>query len=127
MRPRSIIGRPLTLRQRVFDRDRGVCELCGLRTQALARWGFERSTWNDSARGRWSQNFRRWERRMIRLGRFLHHAPEQRVNLWDADHIHARADGGPDLLSNLRTVCWWCHDRRSIGQNEQRRELVRAV
>jgi 5-methylcytosine-specific restriction endonuclease McrA len=105
--------RGLTLRQRVFDRDRGVCAACGLRTQKLARLRLERP-----------DVFAAWERRMIARGRFAVSIPAHRKTLWDADHIHGKADGGPDLLSNLRTLCHWCHVRRTAVQQAVRRAFA---
>ena len=103
----------LTLRQRVFDRDRGRCAACGLRTTKLARFRRE-----DPAA------FAKWEARMIRRGRFAHAIPSHRLTLWDADHIVGRADGGPDTLENLRTLCWWDHVRRTTVQQAARRAFV---
>jgi 5-methylcytosine-specific restriction protein A len=86
---------PGHLRERVFERDRGICALCGadciaalrhikkLRGAARAR---ALSEWN--ARGRKS--------------------------LWDADHILPVAEGGGECdLSNLRTLCLKCHRART--------------
>lgn len=106
----------LTLRQRVFDRDRGRCVACGLRTQAIARLRRERP-----------EVFARWQRRMIARGRFGYELPAGRVTLWDADHIEARADGGGNALANLRTLCWWCHQRRSAVQGAARRARGAAL
>jgi len=80
---------PGYLREKVFERDRGVCALCGLDTEALrkhkrkldyaARRGFERE---------WGA----------------------RRHLWDADHIVPVAEGGGECdLSNMRTLCLKCH------------------
>jgi hypothetical protein len=94
------------LRDCVFERDRGVCALCGIdsvrawnhlrrqrgaaRQRALAAWGLPRMT---------------------------------RRSLWDADHIRPVALGGGDCdLSNLRTLCLKCH--RSVTEG-LRRELTR--
>jgi len=32
-------------------------------------------------------------------------------------HIHLRSQGGPDLVDNLLTLCWQCHDEvHRMGQ-----------
>jgi hypothetical protein len=118
----------LTLRQRVFDRDRGVCSACGLRTQAIAKWGFEVQglQFRGQTLGVWTPKFRKWERRMIKRGRFSHRLPEHRITIWDADHILARVDGGSDRLENLRTLCWWHHDQRT-GVQAGARAVARAA
>lgn len=40
-----------------------------------------------------------------------------------ADHVHARAEGGLDVLANLRTLCVSCHGVKSEG--ERRRGVER--
>ena len=85
---------PGHLRERVLERDRGVCASCSLdcvaeynrirrmrglrRTEALAAWN---------------------------MGK--------RKSLWEADHIIAVKEGGGECeLSNLRTLCLKCHRAR---------------
>jgi len=82
---------PGHLRKRVFERDHGVCALCGIncvrewrhikrlrggaRLKAIAEWGLRR-----------------------------------RNSLWDADHIRPVAEGGGECdLENMRTLCLKCH------------------
>jgi 5-methylcytosine-specific restriction endonuclease McrA len=84
---------PGYLRERVFERDRGVCAACGIdtafewkrlrrsrgveRARLLAEWGLTRMT---------------------------------RRSLWDADHILPVVEGGGECsLDNLRTLCLRCH------------------
>lgn len=86
---------PGYLREQVFLRDRGVCALCGLDTEALrknkrkldyaARCGFEKE---------WGL----------------------RRHLWDADHIVPVAEGGGECdLANLRTLCLKCHQEMTTA------------
>ncbi|HEY7305814.1 MAG TPA: HNH endonuclease signature motif containing protein [Bryobacteraceae bacterium] len=87
---------PGHLRERVLERDRGVCAACGLdclaefrrirrlrgasRVKALSDWG---------SRGRKS--------------------------LWDADHIVPVVEGGGECdLANMQTLCLKCHRIRTI-------------
>jgi 5-methylcytosine-specific restriction endonuclease McrA len=82
---------PGHLRERILERDRGICAICGLncisefrhikrlrgsaRSKAIAEWGL---------RGRKS--------------------------IWDADHITPVVEGGGECdLSNIRTLCLRCH------------------
>jgi 5-methylcytosine-specific restriction endonuclease McrA len=58
---------------------------------------------------------------MCARGRFSYVVPAHRLTLWDADHIIGRAEGGSNRLENLRTLCTWCHVRRSVVQGEARR------
>ncbi|MGI8962609.1 MAG: HNH endonuclease [Bryobacteraceae bacterium] len=96
---------PGHLREKVLERDRGVCALCGLnciaerhrikrlrgaaRSKAVAEWGFRR-----------------------------------RKSIWDADHIIPVVEGGGECdLSNMRTLCLKCHRKHTA---ELRERLYRA-
>jgi len=83
---------PGYLREQVFARDRGICKSCGLDT---------------------IQFYRRFQRLAARKRNFLRRRldlPNSRRSFWDADHIVAVAEGGGECdLSNIRTLCCWCH------------------
>ena len=84
---------PGYLREKVFDRDHGVCAACGIDTVALR--GDLRKL--DYAARR--QFLKTWR---LREG--------SRKSLWDADHILPVAEGGGQCdLSNMRTLCLKCH------------------
>jgi hypothetical protein len=73
----------------VFARDRGVCALCGLDTEALRK---DKRKLDWAARRRFEQDW------------------GGRRNLWDADHIVPVAEGGGECdLGNMRTLCLKCH------------------
>lgn len=95
---------PGHLRERVLQRDRGICAMCGLdciaefhhikrlrgvaRSKALATWGL---------RGR--------------------------KTLWDADHIVPVVEGGGECdLSNMRTLCLKCHRTHTTQLRERLRK-----
>jgi 5-methylcytosine-specific restriction endonuclease McrA len=87
---------PRYLRQKVFERDRGVCSVCKLDTMQIQRelsdvpYGPERNA------------------RKIALGLYEH-----RDTFWDADHIQPVSEGGGLCgLDNLRTLCIRCHAER---------------
>ena len=81
------------LRERVFERDSGVCALCGVDTKAA---------YLDLKRSRGSHRLKLLER--WGLSRIT------RKTLWDADHIVPVAEGGGQCdLDNLRTLCLICH------------------
>ena len=74
---------------KVFERDRGVCALCGVDTMDLRR-------------------------RKRKLGYAERLAFERqwgkRKTLWDADHVLPVAEGGGECdLDNMRTLCLLCH------------------
>ena len=96
---------PGHLRERVFERDRGICAVCGLDCIAELRHVKKlRGSARAKANAVW--NFR------------------SRKTLWDADHIIPVAEGGGECdLSNMRTLCLRCHRRHT----EALRQRLRAV
>lgn len=88
-------------RHKVFERDKGICALCGCDCNFLKRmvwilrhrdasdamwiikeaWGLKRTFW-----GAW----------------FV-------PSMWEADHIVPLSEGGTNDLSNYRTLCVGCH------------------
>ncbi len=83
---------PGYLREKVRSRDRGICAICGLNTIEF---------------------YRRLQRlprkRRAKLRRRLDIHPSRR-SFWDADHIRPVVEGGGECdLSNIRTLCLWCH------------------
>jgi hypothetical protein len=84
---------PGYLRGQVLARDRGVCAVCGLDTLEFTR------------RLKIIPNRKRNE---LKKGLGI---PLRRNSFWDADHVVAVAEGGGECsLSNLRTLCLWCHE-----------------
>ena len=84
---------PGYLREKVFERDHGICAQCGTDTRTLR--GDMRKL--DYAARR--QFLRSWG---LKEG--------SRKSLWDADHIIPVAEGGGQCdLSNMRTLCLRCH------------------
>ena len=81
------------LRDKVFDRDRGLCALCGIDCMAQ---------WHHIKRQRGAAR--------IRLLAAWGVKPKSRQSLWDADHIVPVVEGGGECdLTNLRTLCLKCH------------------
>jgi 5-methylcytosine-specific restriction endonuclease McrA len=82
---------PGHLRQRVFERDRGICALCGIDCVAQMRHIKRlRGVAGSRAQAEW--------------------ACRGRKTLWDADHIVPVIEGGGECdLSNMRTLCLKCH------------------
>ena len=84
---------PGYLREKVLERDRGICKLCGTNT---------RSAYLSLKRARGA----------ARLKLMAHWGLKKlnRKTLWDADHILPVAEGGGECdLDNLRTLCLICH------------------
>lgn len=92
---------PSHLRERVFERDRGVCAIC--RMDCLAEFRRIRKL-----RGR------------ARLKAAAEWAVGGRKTLWDADHILPVAEGGGECdLSNMRTLCLKCHRAHTARLRER--------
>ncbi len=95
---------PGHLRERVLQRDRGICAMCGLDCIAEFRHikrlrGFARS----KALAQW--------------------ALRGRKTLWDADHIVPVVEGGGECdLSNMRTLCLKCHRTRTAELRQRLRK-----
>ena len=81
----------VALRQRVFERDHGICAQCGL--DCIAHFLYLRKL-RGAGRTRAESDWNRGSRK----------------SLWDADHIVAVAEGGGECdVSNMRTLCLKCH------------------
>ncbi len=96
-----------TVRRTVFNRDQGVCALCGLDTVALADHirTLRRASIDD-----WPEIGAELDRQVRALR--VPYTRDVDQPLWDADHIVPVAEDGRNELANLRTLDLWCH--RSI-------------
>ncbi|MBV9301698.1 MAG: HNH endonuclease [Acidobacteriaceae bacterium] len=93
---------PNYLREKVFQRDRGICSICGLNCIAELR---RIKRLRGAARFRASTD---WGLR-------------GRKTLWDADHIIPVIEGGGECdLSNLRTLCLKCHRAQTLELRNRR-------
>jgi 5-methylcytosine-specific restriction protein A len=106
---------PAHMRYLLHQRDRGVCALCGLDTDALKRQ-------YDEFRDR-EKRGQLWN---AKQDEFLkaHGIPWGRVvsDWWDADHITPVIEGGGECgLENFRTLCIPCHKKETA---ELRRRMV---
>lgn len=98
---------PGHVRERVLERDHGICSLCG--TDCLAAYRHLR-------RMRGAAHLRAWSEWGIK--------PNSRRALWDADHIVPVAEGGGECdLSNIRTLCLRCHRAATAALRERLRLL----
>ena len=100
---------PGYLRERVLERDRGICAVCGLDCIAeLHRVKKLRGIGRRKAMLDWQMR--------------------KRKTLWDADHIVPVAEGGGECdLSNVRTLCLKCHRMRTDELRRRLRSTVRAM
>lgn len=86
---------PTYLRECVFERDRGVCAVCGTDTHAL-RQRILRLPFAVRMR----------EIRALQQAGATH---RRRKSWWEADHIRPVVEGGDSSLENMRTLCIPCH------------------
>ena len=108
---------PAYLREKVFERDRGICADCGIDTVAAARQlRFSRGTNRASLLAHWGLRGR------------------SRKSLWDAYHILPFIEGGGECdLENTRTLCLRCHRavtmqlRRRLQNPNQSAHMARVV
>jgi 5-methylcytosine-specific restriction protein A len=100
---------PGFVRQKVFERDQGICAHCGVDCLAALR---ELKRLRGLARAR---AFAHWGLR-----------GKLRKSLWDADHIVPVVEGGGECdLENLRTLCLRCH-RTATAELRKRRGMATA-
>jgi 5-methylcytosine-specific restriction protein A len=84
---------PGYLREKVLERDRGVCAACGM--DCLAAWLHLKRLRGPA---------------LLKASSEWGITPRSRKSLWDADHIVPVIEGGGECdLTNLRTLCLKCH------------------
>lgn len=100
---------PGYLRDQVLQRDRGICAVCGLNTIEFYRR---------------FQLVPMRKRKALRKQLDLH---AKRRSFWDADHIIPVAEGGGECdLSNIRTLCLWCHQEHTAKLHLRLKEKRRG-
>lgn len=107
-------GDSQTIRRVIFARDKGVCVLCALDTQAA----------REKCRG-WDPE-RAAEVNRERMLRMTQGFPDPYETWWQADHIVELADGGRNAVENLRTLCVVCHAKKTANQATMRAARRRA-
>ena len=88
------------LRDCVYDRDKGICQMCKIDTKKIAKEALQlRTEEKEIFLKKHSISLKRkiWKRK-------------HGGGLWDADHIIPVKDGGGSCgLENIRTLCIKCH------------------
>jgi 5-methylcytosine-specific restriction protein A len=101
---------PGYLRERVFERDKGVCAQCGVNTVTVRQ---DMRKLDFAARRKLLKD---WG---LREG--------SRKSMWDADHTVPVAEGGGQCdLSNMRTLCLRCHRAATSALRLRLKETGRA-
>lgn len=131
-------------REQVFARDRGTCNACGRECHALEarllKLLYENPSELDAELGRLKLTRKAIEvpdgltedqrRRLVEIR--TRYGAGEKVNpdlevwapgksLWEADHVLEVADGGGSCsLSNMQTLCLWCHRAKSAESRRAR-------
>jgi 5-methylcytosine-specific restriction endonuclease McrA len=96
---------PGYLREKVLERDHGICAACGIDCLAAER---QLKRLRGAPRLKASLD---WGLR-----------PGSRKSLWDADHIVPVVEGGGECdLENIRTLCLKCHRAATSELRKRRR------
>ena len=96
---------PGFVREKVFERDRGVCAVCATDCEAA---------YHHLRKLRGTARLRAWNEWGIKVN--------SRRTLWDADHIIPVVEGGGECdLSNIRTLCLKCHRTATTALRERLR------
>ena len=125
-------SQPEYVRIKLFERDKGVCALCGTDCVRLVK---DLETLDLNSAGRWSRSWfgREQYRKMLEqnsplnarlteLGIPRHrYYGRRRYGIWDADHIVAVVEGGGECgLDNYRTLCCKCHKAETSKLRKRR-------
>lgn len=112
---------PDYLRAKVFERDRGVCALCKLDTEAAIDEAIKACGY----RHRWYWRQSGVIQHLRDRGVVVH---DHRLTIWDADHIVPVSEGGGECdLENLRTLCLMCHGAVTRMLAKERAKKARGV
>lgn len=110
---------PATARAKTFERDRGVCALCGRDAEAIERRLRE---WLRADPYPYQRRSRRELLRRLGLIKLVDRT------LWEMDHIVPVIEGGGGCgLDNLRTLCVPCHRAETRALAKRRAEQRRAA
>ena len=103
------------LRQQVFERDKGICALCGLDCGKL-----------DDLLAEWQGKPFYEEVKEILV---QHGLPATKIGspCWHADHIVPIARGGQTTLENLRVLCLQCHQEVTRDLRKQLAKLPEKI
>ena len=106
---------PQMVRWAVFQRDKGVCAICGRDTNAIAK-ALKELRWSDRTA------YFEYHTKLKSLG----FKPHQ--SLWEGDHIIPHSQGGEYVLENIRTLCVPCHKKETAklaAQNALKRKIAK--
>lgn len=137
---------PSEAREKVLERDKGVCALCGIDCLLVERRMQEILDvlqWGDGAKDdlhakAWAFVYRipseealrnPLVREYVELAESVGVKPSsRRASVWQADHIVPVIEGGGECgLENYRTLCVGCHHRETAALARRRAEARKAA
>jgi 5-methylcytosine-specific restriction enzyme A len=89
----------------VRERDKGICQMCGLETVRRIVW------WKDGETAQ-QQSERRKREKELKA---------------EYDHITPFSEGGETILENMRTLCRKCHKERTAKWRKQKARKDRGI
>lgn len=109
---------PADVARAVKNRDKGVCCACGFSISALCgkyRQEHPYPKYQDfmAETGQNQESFRRYTKAVKKWEKDL---PSE-----EHDHIIPFSEGGKTVLENMRTLCSWCHKKRTATWHEGRK------
>lgn len=108
------------LRQATYERDKGICNSCGIDAEALQTrlnlMHYEQRGEAFSVLRENGFNAPMFSRRTSSCG-----------SLWDADHVEPMDEGGSWELSNVQTLCHPCHKEKTAEQAARRGKQQRLI
>ena len=120
------------VRKKVFERDGGICALCGIDCSAVKAAAREMLTKIKSIQGYYRSPKIASSLMGLHNGFDLFHKflKENKIylnrSMWEVDHIIPVVEGGGLCgLDNLRTLCIWCHanETKKLRSRMKRKEL----
>lgn len=106
------------LRRKVFERDKGICAICGIDAEALQN----------------RLNYMHYEQRteafaVLRENGFNvpGYGTSSCGSLWEADHLEPLDEGGSWELSNIQTLCTPHHKEKTAEQAARRGRQQRLI
>lgn len=100
-------------RRKVFERDRGVCQLCGLDTEAVVA----EKTASHMTEGVTAGHAKKLAIQAVLI--VWGYPNMKRRMLWDMDHTHPVVLGGTNDMANLRSLCIPCHKMQTKNLMKQ--------
>jgi 5-methylcytosine-specific restriction protein A len=113
------------LRRFIYERDRGICAICGIDTRYVKIEIEDAAHASMMESGVWS--FEDHPIFLACLKKYNITVKESRKSLWECDHIKEVAIGGGECgIENLQSLCQSCHKKKSTQFRKEKNQIRRA-